>query len=199
MRWAVMLAAFAAFAAFAACGGGAGIEPDAMPGPDARLGPPPVDASPPGDARQNCPVPTTFVAPSSTGATAVKDAAGSITLALDLDATAAPDRFQMKLFAGRGVFIDGPVAGTFGINSAQLNNKSCALCLLVIADNAETYFATGGIVQLDSVSGQLKGKLTDIRFEHVSIAADPPQASTPIHDGCLTRISSLTFDVAIAP
>ena len=42
MRWAVMLAAFAAFAAFAACGGGAGIEPDAMPGPDARLGPPPV-------------------------------------------------------------------------------------------------------------------------------------------------------------
>jgi len=181
----------------AACGGGAGVVPDAGPEPDGG-GPGVPDAAIRADARQDCPVPTSYVAPSAATATATRDAEGVVSFSVELDAV-GPDRFRMIL-EKRGVFLDGPVTGQFPIAGAQLDNATCALCLLVDADldgADETYFATGGLVRLDAVSGRLTGTLTDVDFEHVSIADAPPHASTSIPDGCVTRISSMSFDVAI--
>jgi len=185
----------------AACGGGASAAVDGGPGGDAPPGPP-VDAAPRPDARTDCPVPRTFVAPAAVNATAVRDATGSVTLEVDLDGAAAPDRFQLRLIDGRGVFIDGLVTGQFGINGAQLDNDSCALCLMVLADvdgagtPSELYFAENGLLRLDAVDPRLTGVLTDVDFQHVSLTVDPPH-TTPIRDGCTTHISSLSFDVAI--
>jgi hypothetical protein len=90
------------------------------------------------------------------------------------------------------------VTGSYPLAGAQLNNSSCALCLSIFAGAPEeVYFATGGLVRLDSVSGRLTGALTDVHFEHVTLAADSPFASTPVRDGCVTRISSMPFDVAL--
>jgi hypothetical protein len=189
-----------ALAALVGCG-------DDAPGADAGNGPdaagPTVDAHVNADARQDCPVPANFIAPAGMSAGAVQDGSGSVAVEFDLDGAAEPDRFQLTLVAGRGVFIDGLVTGTFGINGAQLDNDSCALCLVVLADvdgagtPKEIYFAEDGVIQLDSVSGQLTGSLTDVSFQHVSISPDPPHAITPILDGCKTRISSMGFDVPI--
>jgi hypothetical protein len=186
----------------AGCGGGASAAADGAPGADGQPGPI-ADATPRADARTDCPVPTTFVAPSAAGATAVKDASGSITFEVDLDGATTPDRFQLRLISGRGVFIDGVVTGQFPVAGKQLDNASCALCLMVLADvtagtPAELYFATRGLLRLDAVDTRLTGTITDVDFQHVSLAPDPPHASTPIDDGCTTHISSLPFDVALS-
>ncbi len=183
--------------------GAAGCDDDGVPGgADAA---PTADAppGPPADARTDCPVPRTFIAPPAVSAGAVKDAAGVITVELELDTLVPPDRLQVRLVAGRGPFIDGVMPGQFSLSGNQLQNQFCALCLMVLADvdgagvPAEVYFATDGILELEAVSGQLTGRLIDVGFEHVTLASGPPYASTPVDDGCVTRVSSLTFDVAI--
>jgi hypothetical protein len=192
----------------AACGGGATVTSDAS-GPDFSDADivPAADATVPSDARTDCPVPLTFVAPGSAGATAVQAGDGSITMLLDLDAAAMPDRFQLRLVSGRGVFIDGVTTGDFFIGGAQLDNDSCAVCAMVLADvgagggssaPAEKYFAEAGRVELTSVDGQLTGTITDLRFVHVLLGDGPDDEIEILQDGCTTRISSMTFDLAIS-
>jgi len=110
-------------------------------------------------------------------------------------------------FGGGG--ISAPV--TIPISGAELNFDSCGGCVVIGAKcnncNPENssgtgtwYMATAGTLSLTQVNPHIKGTLTNVTFEHVTIAnsgSNPTYHSTPVGDGCITKITSMAFDAAV--
>jgi hypothetical protein len=116
------------------------------------------------------------------------------------------------------LFSDDPKFGgvftvpvTIPISGVELNFDSCGGCVVVGAKcngcNPETgagtaswFMATGGSLRVTEVSPRVKGTLTNVTFEHVTIAntgSNPTYHSTPVGDGCVTKITSMAFDAPV--
>ncbi len=108
----------------------------------------------------------------------------------------------MELVAGLGVFADGLVPGTYTLSGDELSYETCGACILLFAnaedDNAQIYMATGGTLKLDSVQGQLTGSVSNLTFQHVTID-EKSLVTTPVNDGCVSAITSASFDAVIQP
>jgi hypothetical protein len=120
----------------------------------------------------------------------------------ELNEDALPDVVSIELYAGGGPFPTTLTTGTFQLTGAELQLSTCSACVLVYADVPETgeppqtLMATGGTLTLTSVTGHLSGTLSNVTFQHVAID-DNTGVSTPVNDGCTTRIGSLSFDSVI--
>lgn len=122
----------------------------------------------------------------------------------NLNSDARPDELAIELWP-MGPFSSGFQTGTFQLTGAELNYKTCAVCVLIHSntyldangdvDWADDYMATGGTLTLSSVDGSLVGTLTNATFEHVNIATGG--LSTPVGDGCTSSISSASFNSLI--
>jgi hypothetical protein len=118
-----------------------------------------------------------------------------------IDNNAKPTMLSLQLYAGSGAF-SGLMAlktGNFPIAGDELNYQTCGVCLLVYTgvDMATgnydaAYLATGGTVNLTSVSGALTGTISNATFQHVEIDPTTYQ-STPSGDGCNSAVSSASF------
>jgi hypothetical protein len=183
-------------ASVAACGGGGGSDPDAGP-----------DSGPPPDAEEPhvCLTVADFGAPTLVDQVApgVGDPTSpdAISYQGDLDAAEFPDVFQLELLMGYGVFTKGVTTGTFEILDDELNYGTCGLCPRIFADNGsdarQQYYATGGTITVTSINPNLTGTVTDLDLVEVTISTDGTYTSTPVTDGCATRIVSAAFDVAV--
>jgi hypothetical protein len=119
-----------------------------------------------------------------------------------LNQATPPDYVAVQLYGGFGVFPTTITTGTFQLTGNELNFATCGVCVLVWADissqgqPAQEYLATGGSVTLTSVTGRITGTLTNVTFEHVTINPSTYE-STPLGDGCESKIGSLSFDSPI--
>ena len=121
------------------------------------------------------------------------------------------DILNIQMYDGFGAFAGGVVApGTYTITGDDLNYKTCGLCLFVrtnLSDYPNSfagtptgddgYYVTGGTVVISAVTPNIVGTVADLTFEHVTVAAD--YTSTPHADGCVSAITSASFDVAPTP
>lgn len=112
-----------------------------------------------------------------------------------LNADAAPDLLSFEL-RPMGVFASGIAAGTYTLEGAELDPATCGLCVLLVADVSDTrepgfYLATGGMVEITSVSPRLTGKATNLQFER-----EPFDGGTdPLM--CTSAITEVAFDVDV--
>ncbi len=117
------------------------------------------------------------------------------------------DQVVIQLYRGFSVFTGKSIeAGTYPITGDELNYASCGVCVRIFADRAliggghplQDMMATGGTLVVSEVgtggSGAFKATLMNASFEHVQIDATSFE-STPVGDGCETRINRLSADV----
>jgi hypothetical protein len=117
----------------------------------------------------------------------------------DLNTDALPDDVGLQLYNGYGVFTNGVAPGTYHLTGAETSLASCGLCVFVLTDvdpsggsGVDAYFATGGTVNITSVTPTLKATLTGLTFTHVNID-QTTGATTPVGDGCDTKITAMTI------
>ncbi|MEM9488212.1 MAG: hypothetical protein AAGC55_03650 [Myxococcota bacterium] len=133
------------------------------------------------------------------------EAADEVYLLVDLNSDQRPDALLLELYqVNGGVFADGIMPGTYEIAGAELQYSDCSVCPRIFTDldrtvtpaapTDEGYLATGGTVQLDSISPNLSGSLSGVTFEHVDVDATT-FVSSPHPDGCISAIDSLEFEV----
>lgn len=123
--------------------------------------------------------------------------------AAGLNADLLADTIAVELYEGSGAFASTPIApGTYPLTGDELNYATCGTCIFLRADldadtgTSQTYMATGGTVTITSVSPNLTGTLSDLTFEHVEV--DPTTyVSTPVGDGCVSALTSLSFDAPV--
>lgn len=112
------------------------------------------------------------------------------------------DELELQLWGGYGVFTDGFAPGKYAIAGDELQFFTCGLCAFINTDRVDDdnytddYFATGGTIELTSVAGRMTGTLTNVTFEHVTIA---DSMTAPVGDGCESEVVAGTFDAAITP
>lgn len=110
------------------------------------------------------------------------------------------DELEFDLYAGYGVFTNGFVPGTFQIAGDELQFFTCGLCVFVNSQRADPqtyvddYYATGGTVTISSIAGTLTGTVSNLTFEHVTLANNE---TTPVGDGCVTAVAGATFTAPI--
>jgi hypothetical protein len=135
-------------------------------------------------------------------AAAFKTNGGGILYTVTLNAGPPPDEFRLELYKGLGAFKGGLSTGVFSIAGDELDYGTCGVCPIIYENKDITklyrgaYIATGGTVTLTSVSGNLIGDLKDVTMEHVTINSGDFH-STPVNDGCVTKIDSLSFSAVI--
>jgi hypothetical protein len=183
-------------AAAAACGGGGGETIDADL--DIDMAPPP-----------GCTAAASYGTPALADQDATHDDVDRVYL-LSGGLNADTDLLRIQLNDGVGVFdagAGGVRTGFFPIAGAEAQYATCGLCLLIFADTSATslpnldspynnYLAVAGDVQIDSVSPNLTGTLTDVQLQHVTIDRDLDFQSTVVGD-CTATIDSLAFDVPV--
>ncbi|MEM9488575.1 MAG: hypothetical protein AAGC55_05495, partial [Myxococcota bacterium] len=146
------------------------------------------------------------LAADSFGSTVAEDP-DFLVLTVLLNNDPAPDAFLLELYKlPGGVFAGGIVPGTYQIAGAELQYADCSVCPRIFTDfnlavdppepSDAGYLATGGTVQIDSVTPNFAGSVTGLTFQHVNIAEDGTFTSTPHPDGCGSSIQGITFDVA---
>ncbi len=110
------------------------------------------------------------------------------------------DMVSLQFFNGYGAFTNGVVPGVYTLSGADLNYETCGACVLMYAnadsEDGQVYMATGGTLTLTSVEGRFTGSLSDFTFEHVTVNENTFH-STPVGDGCVSKIGSASFDVEI--
>lgn len=121
---------------------------------------------------------------------------------------ALPDYLYIDMLAHQGGGEIQP--GAYMLKPTD-NTRTCDECVLILAScnncnpfdtggSGEYYLATGGTLNLSSVSSKMTGTLTNATFVHVLIAnagSNPTYMSTPLNDGCTTTITSINFSVNI--
>ena len=191
-----VLGIFALLGAGAACGGGGGETIDA----DLD-----IDMAPPA----GCTAAASYGAATPSDQDATHDAVGDIYL-YSAGLNADTDLLRIQLNNGVGVFdagAGGVRTGFFPIAGAEAQYATCGLCILIFADTSaaslpnldspyNNYLAVSGDVQIDSVSPNLTGTLTNVQLQHVTIDRDLDFQSTVVGD-CTATIDSLSFDVAV--
>ena len=122
-----------------------------------------------------------------------------------LNADATPDGLDIELYAGFGAYPTAITTGTVQITGAETSYADCGACLLILTDldssGAETddYMATGGSLNLTTITGTLQATLTAVQFAHVDFGSDgsgnPTQ--TPSADGCTAEVTSATINTPL--
>jgi hypothetical protein len=128
----------------------------------------------------------------------------------DLNQDAAPDRVRIEIYGDNfpGHTID---TGSFPITGTRLDGANCDVCVLIAAncqgctldsgDPASWYMATGGEIDITDASegqssGSIAGTLSNVTFTHVT-RNDTDGATTPVNDGCASKIASLSFSSTV--
>ncbi|HEY4055725.1 MAG TPA: hypothetical protein VGM39_03925 [Kofleriaceae bacterium] len=178
-----------------ACGGGGGSD-----NVDAR---PTVDAAPP----RPCTAPATgYGSPTPTDQSATHfptDADGYESYAYDalLNNDAMPDGLIIGLFNMAAPFDTTIMPTTIALTGDQASYETCAACVEIDTDYdadgdpTDVYFANGGNLILSSITGMFTGTISNATFVHAIIDNDTYE-TTPDPDGCVTTISSLSFNIA---
>lgn len=152
-----------------------------------------------------CFVPASFGNLGATTGTA-EDSGDSLIYTTELpDVGQFSDVLRVEMYPDIGVF-DGSFVepGVYEIKGDELNYATCGLCVLYYDHSDGTkggsrgvYMATGGTVTITEVDPKLVGTLTNVTFEHVTIAPAPDYTSTPVGDDCNTVITNATFDQTV--
>jgi hypothetical protein len=121
-----------------------------------------------------------------------------------LNADQVPDYLYIDLWQDYGAFTGSDIAiGQYTISGDETKLSSCGTCVYIGADETEDatgeyYVAQGGVLNLTSVSGQLKGTLQNITLVSVDKDEDG-DATDNVNGNCQTHIDSASFEVAIEP
>jgi hypothetical protein len=102
---------------------------------------------------------------------------------------------------GSGTQDDLVVPGAVDIVGPQLAYATAGVAVEIFGDVSgetfeQSYYATGGSVQLDSVDGQLAFSVQDVTFEHVHIDPETLEQTTD-SSGCVTSIGAATVIATI--
>jgi hypothetical protein len=119
-----------------------------------------------------------------------------------LNTSTLPTMLSVQLYANSGAFAGSSTlkTGSFPISGDELNYRTCGVCVLVFtnyntSDGSfdESYMATGGTVNVTSVSGSFAATVSNVRLQHVTIDGDTFE-STPEPDMCKTAVTSASFN-----
>jgi hypothetical protein len=123
-----------------------------------------------------------------------------------LDTNTPGDYLFIDLYQDYGAFTGSDIgSGTFTISGEDATYSTCGVCVTIAAQADTTmvddwYMATGGIVTLTSVSGQLTGSVQNLSFRRVATDVNGGPGDTPL-DGpsgaCNAHITSASFDVPL--
>lgn len=178
-----------------ACGGG-----DDSPTVDAPPAPVPDGAALPDVAPNGCPAPSDLGDPGALEGDALQSAVGtSVYFVGNLDAEVPGDHLWIELYPGTTTFPDAIEPGTYDLGGDNAQYSSCGACVTIFPDwdkmnDPDTYYlAIGGTLVLEEVATGLRGTLTDVQFQHVSINWTTA-VSTPIDDGCASMMGTMSFD-----
>jgi hypothetical protein len=121
-----------------------------------------------------------------------------IHLFADLDASV---QVRIQLAHGYGVFTSMAIApGTYNLSGAELDYATCGACVFLHVDSVTTpydiYMATGGTLDVTSISGTFSGTISNATFTHSKVNGGSLH-SAPFGDGCSSAITSVPFSQAI--
>jgi hypothetical protein len=112
------------------------------------------------------------------------------------------DVLYIELYEQFGAFAGTDIkTGTFMLIEDDAAYSSCGACVTIGAKVSDAgpeayYSARGGTLTLTSVTGRLKGSLTDVMLSRVLTNEDGNPSDTPTYD-CNTQIVSATFDTEL--
>ena len=114
------------------------------------------------------------------------------------------DNLSLQLFAGLGTFTGEIVPGVVSLSGVESNYGTCGACVLIYVDldpdanfmDDGVYMATGGTMNLMTLTPNIKGTLSNVSFTHVTIDPDNNFVSTPVGD-CDSMITSMAFDFPV--
>lgn len=116
-----------------------------------------------------------------------------------LDSSSTPDYLHIQLREGYGTFANGFMPKTVQLTGGELYDSTCGACVFVLTDVdpqiTDRYFATGGTLDLTSVSGQLQGTIANLTLQHVVYSST--LSLVPANDGCTVSIPSATISATI--
>jgi hypothetical protein len=121
--------------------------------------------------------------------------------ALNLDVKV--DDLWIELWKGSGAYETGEiVAGAVALTGPEVNYATCGACVLIDVDvdpdtgREGTLLATGGTLNLTSVSPNIKGTLSNVTLTQVLID-DETSESTPAGNDCNATVTSIAFDFPV--
>ncbi len=115
------------------------------------------------------------------------------------------DDLSIQLFKGLGAYTTGElVPGVVALSGPEANYETCGACVLIYVDldpdnqfmDDGAYLATGGTLNLMTLTPNIKGTLSNVSFEHVTIDANNNYHSTPVGD-CTATMTSMAFDFPV--
>lgn len=115
------------------------------------------------------------------------------------------DDLSIQLFKGLGAFTTGEIVpGVTSLSGPESNYETCGACVLIYVDldpnnglmDDGVYMATGGTINLMTLTPNIKGTLSNASFTHVTIDADNNFRSTPVGD-CDATLTSIAFDFPV--
>lgn len=113
------------------------------------------------------------------------------------------DELWIELWKGSGAYETGEiVAGAVALAGPEVNYATCGACVLIDVDvdpdtgREGTLLATGGTLNLTSVSPNLKGTLSNVTLTQVAID-DESSESTPLGNDCHATVTSIAFDIPV--
>jgi len=115
------------------------------------------------------------------------------------------DNLSLQLFKGLGAFSTGEIVpGLVALSGAESNYETCGACVLIYTDldpdagfmEDSVYMATGGTINLMTLTPNIKGTLSNVSFTHVTIDPDNNFRSTPVGD-CDAVLMSMAFDFPV--
>jgi hypothetical protein len=125
-----------------------------------------------------------------------------------LDSGTPGDVLYIDLYQDYGAFTGSDIhTGQFTISGDETTYSTCGVCVTIGAPVAsdgtvdDWYMATGGIVNLTTITGNLKGSLQNVNFRRVvtkpdnGLPGDTPEPG-PAGD-CTSHISTASFDAPI--
>ncbi len=106
------------------------------------------------------------------------------------------DSIEVQLYDGYGAFSESSAApGSYPIDGADADPAQCGVCVYLYlsqGDAVHTYLATSGLVELESVDGNLTGSAVSLELEELATftSLEP--------DGCEASIDDISFDAPLA-
>jgi len=115
------------------------------------------------------------------------------------------DNLSLQLFKGLGAYTTGEIVpGIVALSGPETNYETCGACVLIYVDldpdnefaDDGVYMATGGTINLTSLSPNIRGTLSNVSFTHVTVDPDNNYRSTPVGD-CDSTLMSMAFDFPV--
>lgn len=107
------------------------------------------------------------------------------------------DSIEVSLYDGYGAFAESSAApGSYPIDGDDADPATCGVCVyvyLTVGETEHSFLATSGLVELESVDGNLTGTASSLQFDELA------DFYTLEPDGCEASITDVAFDVALTP